>query len=167
MPTKGQHKPFLINPTKEHLAFLQSKGQLKYLSYNLSQPSRGKRRGRGITTGRGKGNKRGQMPNGRGNVGNGTTEMSNKPSSSQPLPSSSSSQPLFYTGATSSSSQPPNIADIKRFKSSAKRFKSPAKRFKSPAKRFKSSARSLDHGCFEENEEDVFFEVVGCVLSTC
>ncbi|CAL8151192.1 unnamed protein product [Prunus armeniaca] len=55
------------------------------------------------------------------NVGNGTTEMPNKPSSSQPL---------FYTGATSSSSQPPNIADIKRFKYLAKRFKSSAKKLR-------------------------------------
>ncbi|KAI5333257.1 hypothetical protein L3X38_023387 [Prunus dulcis] len=57
-------------------------------------------------------------------VGNGTTKMPNKPSSSPPLPSSS--QPLFYTGATSSSSsssQPPNIADIKRFKSPAKKLR--------------------------------------------
>ncbi|KAH0994024.1 hypothetical protein GBA52_005507 [Prunus armeniaca] len=96
-------------------------GRLDIAQPNQPNPSRGKRRGKGTTTGRGKGNDRGQMPNGRGNVGNGTTEMPNKPSSSQPL---------FYTGATSSSSQPPNIADIKRFKYLAKRFKSSAKKLR-------------------------------------
>ncbi|PQQ17719.1 hypothetical protein Pyn_37314 [Prunus yedoensis var. nudiflora] len=73
--------------------------------------------------------------NGGRNVGNGAT-------SSQPLPSS---QPLSYTGATSSSSQPPNIVEVdsQPSKSLAKRFKSPANRVKSPAKRFKSPAKKL------------------------
>ncbi|CAB4284142.1 unnamed protein product [Prunus armeniaca] len=87
---------------------------------NQPNPTRGIWRGRGITTGIGRGNGRGQMPNGKGNVGNWITEMPNKPSSSQPLPSSL--QPLSYTGATSSSSQPP---------------KSPTKRFKSPANKLR------------------------------
>ncbi|CAL2276488.1 unnamed protein product [Prunus armeniaca] len=114
-------RPFLISPTKDQLPLLQSKGQIRYLAHpNQPNPTRG----RGTTTGRGKGNRRGEMPTGRGNVGNGTTEMPNNFSSSQPLPSSSqplpsSSHPLFYIGATSSSSQPP---------------KSPAKIFKSPTK---------------------------------
>ncbi|BFG29590.1 hypothetical protein CerSpe_158640 [Prunus speciosa] len=100
---------------------------------------RGRGRGRGTTTGRGRGNGRGQMPigtgNGGGNVGNGAT-------SSQPLPSS---QPFSYTGATSSSSQPPNIVEVasQPSKSPAKRFKAPANRVKSPAKRFKSPAKKL------------------------
>ncbi|CAL9001486.1 unnamed protein product [Prunus brigantina] len=76
-------KPFIISPTKDQLPLLQSKGQL-----------------RGTTTGRGRRNGRGEMPTGRGNVGNGTIEMPNNFSSSQPLPSSS--QPISYTGATSS-----------------------------------------------------------------
>ncbi|KAL6289343.1 hypothetical protein ACE6H2_006853 [Prunus campanulata] len=100
---------------------------------------RGRGRGRGTTTGKGRGNGRGQMPigtgNGGGNVGNGAT-------SSQPLPSS---QPLSYIGATSSSSQPPNIVEVasQPSKSPAKRFKAPANRVKSPAKRFKSPAKKL------------------------
>ncbi|XP_008222234.1 PREDICTED: uncharacterized protein LOC103322130 [Prunus mume] len=66
---------------------------------NQPNPTRGRGRGRGTTTRRG----RGEMPTGRGNVGNRTTEMPNNfSSSSQPL--SSSSQPVFYTGAISSSS---------------------------------------------------------------
>ncbi|CAL2254955.1 unnamed protein product [Prunus armeniaca] len=100
MPTKGQHKTFLISPTKEHLALLQSKGQLRP---SLISPTQLEEEGEGEVE-----------------VGNGTVEMPNKPSSSQPLPSSS--QPLSYTRATSSSLQPP--------KSPAKRFKSPAKRLR-------------------------------------
>ncbi|CAL9029708.1 unnamed protein product [Prunus brigantina] len=84
---------------------------------NQPNPTRGRGRGRGTTTGRGRGNGREEMPTGRGN---GTTEMPNNVSDNSPL--DMSSQPLSYTGATSSSSQPP---------------KSPAKRFKSPAKRLK------------------------------
>ncbi|CAL8151536.1 unnamed protein product [Prunus armeniaca] len=107
LQSKGQLRPFLISPTNDQLPLLQSKGQLRG-------------RGRGTTIGRGKGNGRGEMPTGRGNVGNGTTEMPNNFSSSQPLPSAS--QPVSYTRAISSSSQPP--------KSLAKRFKSPAKKLK-------------------------------------
>ncbi|KAL6289845.1 hypothetical protein ACE6H2_007355 [Prunus campanulata] len=56
-----------------------------------------------------------------------------------------SSQPFSYTGATSSSSQPPNIVEVasQPSKSPAKRFKAPANRVKSPAKRFKSPAKKL------------------------
>ncbi|CAB4308143.1 unnamed protein product [Prunus armeniaca] len=86
LQSKGQLRPFLINPTNDQLPLLQSKGQL-----------RGRGRGRGTTIGRGRGNGRGEMPTGRGNVINGTTEMPNNFSSSQPLPSAS--QPVSYTGA--------------------------------------------------------------------
>ncbi|CAL2230712.1 unnamed protein product [Prunus armeniaca] len=109
LQSKGQLKPFLISPTKEQLALLQSKGQLRLFLISPTKNQlpllQSKGQLKGTTTGIGKGNGRGEMPMGKGNVGNETTEIPNNFSSSQPL--SSSSHPISYTGATSSSSQPP------------------------------------------------------------